>query len=368
MRYIKKLTIKNFQGYKKEVIEFSPGLNLLTGSSDAGKSSILRAIIFVLHNYPKNDTMIHLGTTEANVTIEFSDGIKVSRIKGKKSNSYVVVDANGNKTTYDKIDKTIPEEVSKCLNFPPEDSLNGFISYADQFDKMFLLDLSPTELPRSLSILTGIEVLEDSANQMMQKYRGLDKKNKNDSDELKKLSVELESLSFIEDFQEKTDALNNKINQLESLQSKYDLLSTFSTDSVDDINKKHTIFSGFIDCLEKLNEKINNMKNLLSDYEKMFFLSENNNFEIIEIESSFFDQLNITIDRMNLIKEKINQYSSMSNISSEYKQLNLEGKEKSDKRKQTLKNLEEATYELNTFKKYLSDNNLQCDKCGSILA
>jgi len=55
-RYIKTITLKNFQSYKNQVIHCKPGLNLLIGTSDSGKSAILRAISFVLYNYPKRDS------------------------------------------------------------------------------------------------------------------------------------------------------------------------------------------------------------------------------------------------------------------------------------------------------------------------
>jgi exonuclease SbcC len=48
--YIQKLKIKNFQSHHDTEIEFGPGINVITGTSDAGKTSILRAIMFVLYN------------------------------------------------------------------------------------------------------------------------------------------------------------------------------------------------------------------------------------------------------------------------------------------------------------------------------
>jgi exonuclease SbcC len=57
-RYIKKVTLKNFQSYSDHTVEFTSGLNVLEGTSDSGKSAILRAISFVLHNSPRKDSFI----------------------------------------------------------------------------------------------------------------------------------------------------------------------------------------------------------------------------------------------------------------------------------------------------------------------
>ena len=63
-RYITKIRLENFQDHTDTVIELEPGINLITGSSDAGKSAALRALNFVLHNQPRGDAFIQLGANE----------------------------------------------------------------------------------------------------------------------------------------------------------------------------------------------------------------------------------------------------------------------------------------------------------------
>ena len=226
-RYIKSIKIKNFQSWKDETITFEPGLNLILGTSHSGKSAILRAISFVLYNYPNNNEVIvqKCGPTEAQVTLEFSDGVKVTRTKGGEDiNEIMVTLPNGKKITKNKIGKDLPEEINKYLGYPPQDKLNGFISYSDQWSKMFLIDLSDTDLPRSLSSLTGIEILEESAKQLMQSYKSIEKQNKIDEKEYKSLLEESQGYSYVEQYEAKIKDLDVMLQAAGKLENKIDYL------------------------------------------------------------------------------------------------------------------------------------------------
>ena len=49
---IRKLNIQNIQSHKNTELEFSPGINAIVGSSNNGKSAILRALYWVRYNRP----------------------------------------------------------------------------------------------------------------------------------------------------------------------------------------------------------------------------------------------------------------------------------------------------------------------------
>ena len=50
---IKSLKIENFQSHKDSYLEFSNGINIISGKSNNGKTAILRALNWVITNRPQ---------------------------------------------------------------------------------------------------------------------------------------------------------------------------------------------------------------------------------------------------------------------------------------------------------------------------
>lgn len=370
MRYIKRIILDNFQSYKHEIIDLKPGLNLILGSSDSGKSAILRAISFVIYNYPRNNTLIHEGTTETQVALEFSDNTKVTRIKGEK-NSYIAVTPDNQTIILDKIDKTIPDEIKALLHYPPEDDLNGFISYADQFAKMFLVDLSPTDLPRSLSSLTGIEILEESAKQLMQNYKAIEKQTKNDENNLVKLLNELGAFSFIDDYDKKLSTLKSQVDKIQNTEnelynlSQYDIvLNLTSFDHLGLFNSKIKSLDKILSAIKRINVKVN-------EFDKLHIFNLVNNKPI---DKNDINRLNEVLLQCDAIEKQIDNAIVVNNLHEtaidthiHYLQTKNNSEVFSNDYIVCKQNLEKAEKELECFKQKLIDEGIKCAVCGSIL-
>ena len=52
---IQKLNIQNFQSHKDTKLEFHPGVNVIIGQSDSGKTAIIRALRWLIWNRPGGD-------------------------------------------------------------------------------------------------------------------------------------------------------------------------------------------------------------------------------------------------------------------------------------------------------------------------
>ncbi len=369
-RYISKIRLENFQSYKDETIELKPGLNLILGSSDSGKSAILRAISFVLYNSPKSKTLIHQGATEVRVSIEYSDKTIVTRIRGDR-NTVMVAMPNGELKVWDKIENDLPDEVKNIMGNPPYDDFNGPIAYADQFSKMFLVDLSPTDLPRSLSSLTGIEILEQSAKELMQSYKAIEKQTKLEEKDLLKLLNEQQLYNAINNAD---NELKNANNNLECLTKSYEELEELLNYSVENNSVSIELVNEYEAIIDSLNQSIRELYilngfNIIIDGLRIFELVAKDligvdindinlllNY-IIEIEKQIYE-----------LKEKNTVINSLNDINSDYKDIRDTGNVFSDEYKSDTLKLKEMELDLSDFKKMLIENNIQCDKCGSILA
>lgn len=91
---IRSIHLQNLQSHKDTKLEFSDGVNVIVGSSDSGKSAILRGLGWVATNRPAGDEFRSdwAGKENTSVSIQLStgeySGEYVERIKGPSINAY----------------------------------------------------------------------------------------------------------------------------------------------------------------------------------------------------------------------------------------------------------------------------------------
>lgn len=150
---IKRIHLKNFQGHGDTMIELSSGVNVITGQSDVGKSSVVRALRWLILNRPSGggDLFRRHGSGEkstVSVEIGLDDEVSILRFRGAK-NGYTV----GDKTLV-AIRTDVPTEVSDLLNFGPQ-------NLQTQHQPYFLLMDSPGDVARKLNEVCGLDVIDD---------------------------------------------------------------------------------------------------------------------------------------------------------------------------------------------------------------
>ncbi len=99
-----KARVRNFQSIEDASIVID-GLTVLTGTNNAGKSALFRAIRGAFTNAPGH-AFVRTGQSHCTVDLEFDDGRTLTWMKGKGVNTYIV---NGKKL--EKVDKGVPAEV-----------------------------------------------------------------------------------------------------------------------------------------------------------------------------------------------------------------------------------------------------------------
>lgn len=193
-RYLKKVQIRNFQSHRDTEVHLVPGINLIVGTSDIGKSAFMRALNLAMHNEVPNREFVTYGEKDATVILEFSDGTIVERVKGATKNAYYATLPDGTKIEKEKLGNTtaIPEDIYKALGSPPIDKKHGPLAYADQHSPLFLVSLTPTELPRCISELTGLDDYETAALDLAKNARRFDRKVKEAKDRVTSIEAELE--------------------------------------------------------------------------------------------------------------------------------------------------------------------------------
>ena len=130
---LKKVLIENFQSHKKSEFDFVPGVNVIIGASDTGKSAIFNAINWVATNRPLGESFRSEWGGDTKVTIHTSSDEQVGRNRTQSTNEYVI-----NNTPLTAFKSDVPQAVLDVLQ------LDSY-SIQSQMDSPFLLSLSPGE-------------------------------------------------------------------------------------------------------------------------------------------------------------------------------------------------------------------------------
>lgn len=216
MSDIERIIIENFQSHEYSVLQFSKGLNVITGPSDQGKSAILRALKWVLYNEPRGTDFIRHGTSTAKVTVEMSNGFKIARERSKSKNKYTVINPDGVSTVFEGFGNEVPEEVVKIHGIPRvvlDTDLRSSLNIADQLEAPFLLSETGAVRAKAIGRLTGVHIIDNAIREVM-----VDIRRENQSRE--RVSSELdETLSKLKDY-ENIRIIEQRLDQSEKILSK----------------------------------------------------------------------------------------------------------------------------------------------------
>lgn len=325
--------IKDYQIIKKMSLEFVPGLNVIVGPSNNGKSSILKAIKAATFTIP-GTSPIRFGQSNYTVGIQYNGHIIILQ-KGLKESVYVV---DGEK--YSKFGQTTPEIVANSLNIK-ELVLNGNkeqLNFWDQMNYPFLLDKTGVEMFRFIVDSGENDKLSDVLKSMVS-----DRQNLNKTIDMIQGSinaVDLEIDSYKEELEKAKPIIEASTNiiLLQQNISKLNLLK----DLKDRINNNKA-------KLIELNNKYN--KNLVL-YNTMKTITNN-----INTLSSKIIDLNNYLLKLNNIKQ------SKEQINNELKpiihiNINEEDINKIVKLKSILKKHNEISHDLNAAYNNLNDYSL----------
>ena len=160
---IKNVSIENFQSHLKTSLDFSKGLNVIVGPSDQGKSSIIRAIKWVLYNEPRGMEFIRQGAAAARVSLTLSNGYTIIRERSKSKNRYTVIDPEGKGLDLEGFGNEVPEEVIKAHGIPKvvlDTDMSSALNISDQLEGPFLLSENGAVRAKAIGRLTGIHVID----------------------------------------------------------------------------------------------------------------------------------------------------------------------------------------------------------------
>lgn len=164
---IKSLEVREFKGHLHSTLEFHKGINVITGASDAGKSTLLKSLLWVLTNRPAWGGLVSFWNRRKNKKGEVVSPIDpinptfarlkvgkdvITRISDGKRNGYDIPGQEG-ENGLGAIGTSVPEQVTTLLNM-------SNLNIAKQFDPPFLIGETPPEVARYLNKLIKLEEID----------------------------------------------------------------------------------------------------------------------------------------------------------------------------------------------------------------
>ncbi|MBC7194597.1 MAG: AAA family ATPase [Caldisericia bacterium] len=324
--FIKEIIIKNFQSHKYTKISLSENINVFLGKGNAGKSAIIRAIIWVLFNEPKGSEFIRKGEGSAFVSITLDNGFKVIREKGNNVNKYTLISPDGTIKEFSNFGFDVPEEIRRVLGIktlPLENGKKLNPQIKEQMENIYLLDESPSIIHSTLLTISGGQVFDEAINSIITDLQRLDRKEKELKKEIEEKAFLLKKYEGIDDKKENLIKLKKEIDLNKKEIEKKNNLENLDKELKNIKRERENTFKSYnilikVDPLEKeslsLNEyknKITDLKNKVSNFEKT---RDNIKRILKEIEIINKSELNEEIPlKLKILKEKLENLKTLKN-------------------------------------------------------
>mgnify|MGYP001559553953 CR=1 FL=1 len=238
-----KVTVKNFQTHSSSELPLHSGVSIISGNSDSGKSSLLRAVNLVLSNRPSGHQYLPWNSPPKTVTeckLEFSDGT-VERRKSNTIDEYILTIGDEVKE-FKSLNRTVPDEIKDFLNLAD-------YNFQDQEEgRHFFISESPAERARMINSISGGAIIDQSLSSVNSLIRENNSKQKQTEDTIKVLSSQIDKIKFIDD----ADKLLVQIEEMFTNCERLELMNTNLNNYIQEIQE---IESRILGCDKVLKHK-----------------------------------------------------------------------------------------------------------------
>ena len=213
---IKSISLKNFQGHTNSKITLDPNVTALIGESDAGKSSIIRAIKWITTNRPLGTVFKNYNATARDpfsTYLEFDDGVKI----GLDKKDYVI-----NGKTITKFGTTVPYEVEDTI------ALND-LNIQSQHDKYFLLQDTSGNVAKRLNELVSLDIIDFVLKNVNSDIRSSNKETEDFKDRVSNTKDAIDVFKRLPHVEELVSSLESKIDVCDADRNTLDVVQSIYT-------------------------------------------------------------------------------------------------------------------------------------------
>jgi len=251
---IKKLTIQNFQSHEFSELEFSENVNVVVGNSDSGKSSIIRALKWLVFHKPSGDEMRSHWGGKTSVEL-ITDDCTVIKSKDKEQ-EYILGD-----THFKAFGTNVPDEITKALNLSD-------INLQQQLDQSFLLSETPGNVAAHFNKVAKLDKIDTGLQNVNSEIRELTTSIRYEEGQEITLKEQLSAFEHLDRFEIEVEVLEEMDKQYISSMQKETKLETL-IQNIKNANSdidKHSKILEFEKPLDKIFELKDQKKDLEANY------------------------------------------------------------------------------------------------------
>ena len=317
MKTLLSIELFGFQKHDNKKIFLTPTINVIVGSSDAGKSAFFKALRWVFTNDISTDAIRKVGSKETRVVLVYDDGVEIEKIKTNTLNRYIIR-RGADEKVFDSVGRDVPQEIIDYTNIDliKIDKEKFYLNEAKQ-GEYFLLNEKPTVIGKLIDTLTGNSVTSDIFKNINTKIMGYNKEIKRVESDIEQKDLQMTGLELertdklaifnkVEPMIKSIEQLQQKISSIKLLNEKYNLLNK----KIADIKLQQSKLVDY-DLNKILNIKSNLEKfNALSLFKNKLNLCEQNSLRLMnELSTEKLVKINI-----NDLKVKLNNFNSLKEL------------------------------------------------------
>lgn len=204
---IKKLNIKNFQSHKNTQLKLHPGVNVIIGETDSGKSAVIRALRWLTDNKPNGDSFRSSWGGKTSVSIQTKENDIISRQRDTENLYYL------NDHKFAAFSTGVPEDVLSTLNLTE-------VNAQYQLDSPFLLSSTAGQVAQFFNKIAHLDKI-DQGQKNLRKWTGqLNRKIESLTEDIKESKEQLKDYAYLKPLAKQIEAVEKKQEQMESMRTK----------------------------------------------------------------------------------------------------------------------------------------------------
>lgn len=300
------LQVRNFQRIKNAKLEFIPGLNVIVGQSNQGKTALFRAIQSAVFNSSR-ESYTTIGETKTAVGIRYQ-GHEVIWRRDNNRPSPVSYRVDGK--ILEKLGRGQPEVIAEVLGIREVelDNLKLRLNFQKQMEYPFLLDKTPSQLFKFIvqsaeedNVMDVVHNMKSDAVKMQGKVTALEETR----DELKKIAYSDKGR-----YDAKKDAVPvcDRVLDLDSKVKKYSRLKSL-VEEFHRLSKKSSQLSEVLKLLEDKLTLFAPLESMEETFEKISFLNK----EICRI-GSLEEGINRNENSLGDLNERLQKFEKLESL------------------------------------------------------